>query len=167
MKLGLLFLVTFPSLFLTEDNIPARWNLVPKRLLKKLCNLDESLAICEWKRHLPRNSSKKPVFSKWRICRDHPELNICKWQNGGLAPTTQSSVDGFREEKESIFAGTPDMMLSSKWTNKEDLDETVRKELQENPRFDGQLRQETSNESKEQIFDESIMTADTSRIFQL
>ena len=56
------------------------------------------------------------------------------------------------------------MMLSSKWSNAEVLQETVRKELKTEPnRFDGRLHRESeSAEPKDSIdekFDESIMSA--------
>uniref|UniRef100_A0A1I7UQL4 Secreted protein n=1 Tax=Caenorhabditis tropicalis TaxID=1561998 RepID=A0A1I7UQL4_9PELO len=120
------------------------------------------------------NLSKKPAFSKWQICRDHPELNICKWQNGGMVTFPIPSTTTARTEdsaeapptSDSIFVNEPDMMLSSKWSNAEILRETVQKELknESSNRFEGQLHRESeSMESKDSMinekFDESIMSA--------
>lgn len=164
-----LIVVPVTAAVIGDDLSPYRWNLVPKPLLKRLCNLDDSLPVCAWKRH---NLSKNTSFSKWQICRDHPELNLCKWHNGGMitapipATTTAKTEDSAEAPptSESIFVNEPDMMLSSKWSNAEILQETVRKELRTEPnRFDGRLHQQSeSSESKDSIdenFDESIMSA--------
>ncbi|CAO4370522.1 unnamed protein product [Caenorhabditis nigoni] len=165
----ILFVAPVTSAVIGDDLSPYRWNLVPKPLLKRLCNLDDSLPVCAWKRH---NLSKKTVFSKWQICRDHPELNLCKWHNGGMvtapvpATTTARTEDSAEAPplSESIFINEPDMMLSSKWSNAEILQETVQKELRTEPnRFEGRLHRESeSAETKDmpdEKFDETIMSA--------
>ncbi|CAP29559.1 Protein CBG10046 [Caenorhabditis briggsae] len=118
------------------------------------------------------NLSKKTVFSKWQICRDHPELNLCKWHNGGMvtvpvpATTTERTEDSAEAPplSESIFVNEPDMMLSSKWSNAEILQETVQKELRTEPnRFEGRLHRESDSaemkDVEDQKFDETIMSA--------
>ncbi|CAB3402978.1 unnamed protein product [Caenorhabditis bovis] len=155
------------------DDPRFRWNLVPKKLLKRICNLDDSLPLCAWKRQSSFKKSTKPVFSKWEICRDHPELNLCRWQNGGLiteplpTATTTGKMENSAEappttENEHIFVNEPNMILSSKWSDREAVEQNLRKELnQRNNRFDGQLRHIPEIGSQESIenFDESIMSA--------
>ncbi|CAI2348375.1 unnamed protein product [Caenorhabditis sp. 36 PRJEB53466] len=166
-----LLIISITAPIMMAEMSPYRWNLVPKPLLKRLCSLDDSLPICAWKRHIPLNGKK--VFSKWQVCRDHPELNICKWHNGGMvtspipisATTTARTEDSAEAPptSESIFVNEPDMMLSSKWSNAEILRETVQKELKTEPnRFEGRLRQESDSSESDPIgdkFDETIMSA--------
>uniref|UniRef100_A0A8R1I249 Secreted protein n=1 Tax=Caenorhabditis japonica TaxID=281687 RepID=A0A8R1I249_CAEJA len=162
-----IFLV--PITVIGNESSPYRWNLVPKPLLKKLCNLDDSLPICAWKRH---PFSTKKEFSKWQICRDHPELNLCKWHNGGMVTlpvpsTTTAKTEDSAEApptSDSIFVNEPDMMISSKWSDSDILQETVQKELKNQPnRFEGQLHRESESaevtSSNSEKFDESIMSA--------
>lgn len=83
-----------------------------------------------------------------------PATTTAKTEDSAEAPPTS----------ESIFVNEPDMMLSSKWSNAEILEETVAKELRTEPnRFEGQLHRESeSAETKEMAneqFDESIMSA--------
>lgn len=58
------------------------------------------------------NHARKPAFSKWQICRDHPELNLCKWHNGGMVTSpvpftttakTENSAEAPPTSEESIF----------------------------------------------------------------
>ncbi|VDL78981.1 unnamed protein product [Nippostrongylus brasiliensis] len=99
--------------------------LIPLPLRKKLCQLPGISAACDFN-EVPKPQSEDEDYSKWSLCKHHPELMYCKWRGGAIQsehetprphlkkseknseefPGPESNVDFSRAVEESAFLGS-------------------------------------------------------------
>ncbi|KAK6754575.1 hypothetical protein RB195_013520 [Necator americanus] len=108
-----------------------RRSLIPMSLRKKLCEMKADETMCDFEKDLYKLIDEMS-YSKWAICKHHPELLLCKWDPSivGVIPETQpkpetttsislSMEESLSEESEEFAVDvpntTPSIIESSKF----------------------------------------------------
>ncbi|KAL6741011.1 hypothetical protein Aduo_014309 [Ancylostoma duodenale] len=95
-----------------------RRSLIPMSLRKKLCERSGGDSICNFSESSHNSVDDDENYSKWSICKHHPELLLCRWDPASKAvipevqpelvlttPSWNSVEASFDEETDSGISG--------------------------------------------------------------